>query len=911
MTKLSLTSLDSYVAFDLETTGIDPSRDQIIQVAAVRFRQGKAVKRWSSLVNPRRAIPRQIQELTGITDEMVANERGLEEVLPEFLHFVRDSILVAHNAPFDRGFLEAGLSRLGCSSPLGPILDTLEIARIILPDIGGHSLPKLLKDLGLEVEGRAHDARSDAEAAGLLFRRLTELVSALDDSTIEVMKSFLTGTDSSLLPLLDQFAMPRGRTRGGRREKAVELAGQPARPARVAPTKPEQGAPPPMLTSLDTGIIALKFEEGEPPLAKAVREALAGGRLLLAESWSRTGDASPYLSPAFVWTAATGQRVVISVHSPGLRDRLWREEAPLLKKRLGLDLPVALAKRRQDHICLARWSLLTNQKVAHSLPAAGRRLFSRIASWLNRTKTGDRTELTIHREEEPYWLAIAADGYCPEGLCPFAGQCYSLEAKEAMRTARMVITSHPVLLSDLVSAPQELPIYDCLIMDEAHHLLDDAIGNLGHTFDERRIRGALTPFLSPENRLYKEGMSALRLLDRISSEVRGWTKGRAGRWPLDQRLREKLAPLALEWENTVQRLSEDSWAPGLLRASGAISRIIGVGTDENLIRWVEADTPEGNDGCYTRLRAEPLRLDQLLKDRLFSRLRAGVLTSSAMTVSDSFEYLMRNLGLDSLEKEGRIDCLRIPPPFICGERVLLCVPENLPEHGVQGASPSGEERQKEVEEVAAFLSEAAALTGGRTMVLLPGTGLLRDLASLLGDHLEGKGLRVLAQGMDGGRQRLTQEFIANPRSVLVGTHDYWEGAELPEGLRCLIMVRIPFRPLNHPVCQARLNDLTSRGEDGFRRLTLPDAVIRFKQGFAHLMKSGMDKGVVVVIDPRLLSRRSAYGQVFIDSLPGPSLLTGKSQDVLAGIAAWFGPGNAGMERTMPPFMPLLRGVRKG
>ncbi len=365
------------------------------------------------------------------------------------------------------------------------------------------------------------------------------------------------------------------------------------------------------------------------------------------------------------------------------------------------------------------------------------------------------------------------------------------------------------------------------------------------------------------------------------------------------------------WENLVARLGAaavrlerlGSWLAGLpgdageelaAEAAARAQRLAQAGADldamlaavdagdPDQVAWLELDPGrEGEPGAGAgRLRMAPLFPGPLLAERLFRRLEACVLTSATLTVARSFEYMAEGLGLAHLERP--VECLTVPSPFRFRQQALVCIPEDLPE-------PAGTADATYVAAVCSFLHQLILTAQGGTLVLFTSHRLLREVYSRLKRPLEEADIALLGQGLDGGRSRLLETFLSHPRSALFGSASFWEGVDVPgAALRCVAMVRLPFRPPTSPLAAARLEALARHGQDGFRRLSLPEAVIRFKQGFGRLIRTADDRGVVVVLDQRLVTRRDSYGRAFLESLPDPEILSGTSAQVLAAAAMWLG-----------------------
>jgi ATP-dependent DNA helicase DinG len=261
----------------------------------------------------------------------------------------------------------------------------------------------------------------------------------------------------------------------------------------------------------------------------------------------------------------------------------------------------------------------------------------------------------------------------------------------------------------------------------------------------------------------------------------------------------------------------------------------------------------------------PADVSRLLKEDMFDRKASVVLTSATLTVDKTFQYVKEQLGLDAVESEGRLRTAQLPSPFNYREQALVLIPRDFP--GIRGRD--GEAAF--VQELTRSLADVAKETGGRMLVLFTSHRMLKQVYVPLKELLSPEGIEVMGQGVDGGsRSRLTRQFMERPSSVLLGTSSFWEGVDLPgDALTCLAIVRLPFQPPNHPVVEAKSERLQAERKNPFMKLSLPQAVIRFKQGFGRLVRTASDRGIVIVYDTRVLE--TSYGKHFLYSLPGPKM----------------------------------------
>lgn len=318
-----------------------------------------------------------------------------------------------------------------------------------------------------------------------------------------------------------------------------------------------------------------------------------------------------------------------------------------------------------------------------------------------------------------------------------------------------------------------------------------------------------------------------------------------------------------------------------LREMAAAIDTVLLGDEDDQVYWVEAAPPRpGSAEPQVTLRAAPVYVGDLLRTALFERVRSVVMTSATLTVGGRFDHVRQQLGLNDLPPE-QVDTGVVASPFRYREQALVLIPRDV-------ANPRESEAAFQ-QGVTAFLAALLPRIGGRTLVLFTSHRHLRQVYNELKDPLAAAGLLVLAQGLDGNRGQLVTEFRDGERAVLFGSASFWEGVDIPgEGLSCVVMVRLPFAPPDDPLTAARIEHLERRGYSAFAHLTLPRAIIRFKQGFGRLIRSTRDRGVLIVFDNRIHPQQTRYGSRFLHSLPGPLVQTATVAEVLDRTAAFLG-----------------------
>jgi DNA polymerase-3 subunit epsilon/ATP-dependent DNA helicase DinG len=702
----------------------------------------------------------------------------------------------------------------------------------------------------------------------------------------------------------------------------------PASAARVHPhhTGKSSGLPPE-----DPGIVAALlgpegplagvlpgYEHREPQLQMllAVAQIQGRGGSLVVEAGTGTGKSLAYLVPSIARAVRHDERVVVSTNTHTLQEQLMTKDLPGLREWLPWDFTACLLKGRSNYVSLRRWRRYLAE-VCHDSEELRFKL--KILLWLHSTESGDRSELRLHGREEVMWTRIASDPLDCLGIHCTTEDCYVHRARAEAEAADLVVVNHALLLADAEIGGGLLPAYDHLVIDEAHHLEDAATKGLRQEVDGPGLRALLErlggngllqelrrqPHLGASGDALAEAVPlALTAAERVSAlfeSAVGWVGARlneAERRDDSLRLTPLLRadpgwqPVRLAGENATTSLAA---LDGALRraVSGARDWLGGTEPDQG-VRELEIIrgrlhgatellgeallTPDANRVYWFTLfartdnlvlRAAPIDVGGLLRDRVYNERRSTVFTSATLAVGGTFDYFRSRVGLRSEVEE-----LILPSPFDFLHQALVCLPTDLP-------PPEHEDFDSHVEEVVAAV---ARRVGGRTLVLFTSHRQLRDVHAALKHRVDLDEVLILGQGIDGQRRHLLKSFEEAERPLLLGTASFWEGIDVPgERLSCVIMVRLPFPVPSEPVYAARAEQV----RDAFAQLALPQAALRLKQGFGRLIRRSTDRGAVIILDNRILGKD--YGKAFLDVLPPASRFVGPAHEIADQVGSWLEP----------------------
>jgi len=922
-----------YVALDIETTGLDPERDAIIEIGAVKFRGQEVLDTWSSLVNPQRPLPYNIQRLTGISPEEADSAPSLFSLLGPLSRFVGHHPLVGHNIAFDLAFL--GKHGLFLTHQA---LDTFELASSLVLYIPSHSLEAMAQTLGVSQE-EEHRALADALTTKEVFEALWERALRLDLRTIREIDRLAVGSDWPLSHFFLDLEREKAATFGASfREQLVARRNQGAllSPLFSWTVESKRLKPTSNPKPLDVEALSATLEEGGPlkeylphyeyrpqqvEMLKAVARAFNDGEHRLIEAGAGIGKSLAYLLPAVHFAVENGRHVVVSTNTINLQDQLFKKDIPDLQQILPFE--AALLKGRSNYLCLRKFSHL-KRRGGLSAPEIG--VLAKILVWLPTTMTGDRVELNLLEGEEQVWARVSAQEPCEPEKCPFLRECYFYRARRRAEGAHIIVVNHALLLSDMMTENRALPGYRHLIIDEAHHLEDRATEQLSVEVDQRWIyalleridsrgkaygllnrlsasvkekgappalrrevegyievvrqqavntRGALRTFLEALSHFlaqhHRGNQQRYDQRIRLTSALRaqpGWVQVEMAWEPLSQdlaRLAEGLKVvhrgllgLGEEYEDLLFELIEREGEVHILRQE--MEAIIAQ-PQPGRIYWATVAA-----GQQISLHDAPLHVGDILRDNLFAPLEALLLTSATLRTGGEFGYIGERLGLEDAEE------LTLGSPFDYETSTLIFIPTDIPEPNTPGY----------VKATSEVLFHLCLAVGGKTLALFTSKAHLLEAHKALARPLEERGIQVYGQGVDGSRHRILENFRHQPQSVLLGTRSFWEGIDvMGEALSCLVIARLPFPVPDEPIIAAR----SEAYEDPFGQYAVPQTVLRFRQGFGRLIRSKTDRGIVVVLDKRVLTKY--YGSVFIDSLPQCTIQQGSVEELPRIAAEWI------------------------
>ena len=664
---------------------------------------------------------------------------------------------------------------------------------------------------------------------------------------------------------------------------------------------------------LSKKIDSFEFREGQLLMALDVLSAYKENAVAAIEAGTGIGKSFAYLVPALYYAFDDpDDRTVIATSTINLQKQLLEKDLPALFKALGMECPVAIAVGRNNYLCLRRLAELVKDNELYAYDGVSE--ISKLNSFAAETETGLRTEYKGRLDYQVWSSACSDTDFCQGGKCPYFTDCFYFKAKKKLSEASIIICNHHLLfvdsntrLENAMSYDEDaiLPPFRHLVVDEAHNMERHATDlftstcssyslrrQMEHIYDNRGLKGSgsgrilddLFPFCSDKN-LYQEildfyalvkakaetlNMATLNLLDynklahllctkknmaRLIAEV-----GPAARDVIDNggRLIARLNSFVskLDLEEALQFKSDEM----LVHINRINDQIDILASFMDYEKWTEdihyLDVEQHAGIRYVTFNIAPLEVSEVLSDALFKKLDSVICTSATMDLHDDFAYWCSGVGLPA---EGKPFLRKVyDSPFDYRTRLMLLTPYDTPTFT----------RENE-EEYAAFTCEsvydAVSSSGGGALVLFTSFRLMEYVYERLKPRFTVMGLNTLKQG-DADRYALLEQFKEDTDSVLFATDSFWEGVDAPGNtLRMVIITKLPFRMPDDPIYKARYSKLEEDGKSGFYCLSLPDATMRLKQGYGRLMRHTSDKGIVLILDSRIVSK--GYGAMMLRSLP--------------------------------------------
>lgn len=934
-----------YAAIDLELTGLKVGSAEIIEVGVVRCTPERVLERWSALARPYGELPLRIERLTGITPEMLRDAPPFEALADELRALLEGTIPLGHNVKFDIDHLGAN----GVDLPRQAV-DTLPLAQVLDPAAPSHRLGELCERHGIALDG-SHRALADAEASRRLLLAMRQRWDALNPSQREyaALANGIMGLASPLrgfLSLVSDGALPLRRREPRRAAPPKSDARAPEPPPII--DLPERSLADLTAAAFDAAAgdaeSGMERRESQRAMALDVARALDNGEQALVEAGTGVGKSLAYLVPAALWAMREGKRVLVSTHTRNLQTQLSEDDFGLLRQMLnhaapalGPKLRATTLKGRGNYLC--RRALETT--LARGLPVDGEAaaaelnegmLLARAGVWAESPDCrGDREQLRLPAEFNDAWARLSAEraSCLHDGTDHVAaGACFLARAFDAAAGAHITVVNHAWLISNLDAARryrldndadadfQHLAESDAVIVDEAHFLEDattnalrqsvngDALEKLfdGIRSTDRRRRATLTRRAEEAAPVAAERLADATLAAREAVEaawfafeqflsqfgqsdavvLSGGMRAQPGWADLEQladTARKSLRGLASELRELARavegeergQLADDARATADVCDEAVEALQLAIEADPaQTVAWLEKQRRQRRAPEIVSLDSAPIDVSGKLTELLWSRCPRVVLTGATLTVDGQWGFLRRRLGMPEAI-EARYDS-----PFDYERNARIYIAADMP-----AVTSPPREVEQELGDAILALARAAE---GRTLALFTAHGTMRRVMERVRQPLANSGIALSVQGPDGSPAQVVDDLRGNPRTVIFGVDSLWTGIDVPgEALSQVIVCRLPFDRPNDPIQSARAEQY----ENAFVELSVPTAILKLRQGVGRLIRTGEDRGVIIILDNRVATKR--YGARFLNELPPAPIDELPIQRIAAEVRAFLPP----------------------
>ncbi|MCR5063705.1 MAG: DEAD/DEAH box helicase family protein [Treponema sp.] len=674
------------------------------------------------------------------------------------------------------------------------------------------------------------------------------------------------------------------------------------------------------------------FEERptQVELIKNIVEAFNEEKIGVFEAGTGVGKSFAYLIPASIWALTNNDKIVISTGTINLQQQLCQKDIPFVEKILGQKIKYVLMKGRQNYICKRR---LNDAQAVLDLFEDEKSEITNIKEWAETSATGSKSELTFQPSESA-WSKVNSDSdVCMGARCPYHSECFVMKVRREASGANLIVVNHHLLFADIESRYSGagysdavvLPPYRHIIFDEAHGIENAATSFFSESFTRFSINRILGQLYRKKKNSFSGFLCTIALLS--SNEEKADEAA-----PLIDKIKNSIVNIEIAGKDLLQneytlRLCDSTarnFGP-LFVALGELSRNLaefadivrivmeGVSPDDkeipafweaksllrrldaivilinNFPKWDEkresvfwlqrkrlsgAMQKEGGDGEYIVFTQTPLEISKMMNGGIYEQMKTVVCTSATLKTGRSFDYWMGRCGINLCEKE-RVAAGEFDSPFPYNKNMLFAVPKDAP-------LPESPDFQQYIQMAISRLIRA---TNGRTLVLFTSYDSLKNAHNAVSSLLRDFDGRIMKQG-DDDNARLLEAFKQENESVLFATDSFWQGVDVPgESLSQVIIVKLPFTVPNDPVFVARAEDITKKGGNSFMDLSVPEAVIKFRQGIGRLIRRSDDKGVVVVLDKRIVEKR--YGANFIANVPDCKKMYSPLEDIVDEIKSFI------------------------
>jgi predicted DnaQ family exonuclease/DinG family helicase len=904
--------IPDFIALDVETTGLDFKSDRIIEVGAVKFIDGKASGEFSSFVNAGVQIPPHITDLTGIKNEDIASAPSFSDVAEQLLNFIGNFPLCGHQIEFDTTFINEEFKRIHKEPISRQLIDTALFSRILLGPDQRFSLKSVSAFLEVDLNN-AHRALNDARASGEVAVSLIPKIARLPLHIRQTLAycaptSFFKGLIIKTLGsnratvIIDRKrdGGPQGRLHEPETYQIIDNE-------EIGNVFSADG-------SLKKHFENFIYRSAQEQMAHKVAESLNDQSILIAEAGTGTGKSLAYLVPAALWALKNKCRVVVSTRTKNLQDQLISKDLPLVRDITNKNLTFSVLKGRSNYICLGQWKRVLTGEIGNLSPRE-RFAILPLIPWVESTETGDIEEQNQFNPKwfNKIWNVISSESHeCRGRRCSHFQSCFFQIARAKALSSNILVINHALFYSDLCAGNSFLGQIGSIIFDEAHHLessghrflrveldtsrinlltevLNNLVLHIGDLQEEKQIytigkeiRGLLKHFRKNSQDFLHELSSWAAQQQNLNEFQIGYDKTlfnsllRAPSFEhsineiADQLHALKQAVSAHQQADAFQEIQEET-----VTCAERMSQLkadylyVSQAVTEDHVFWLEGNLERG----WVKACGVPLDISGILSD-VWARCSGGIVfTSATLSVSNSVNYFKKGSGILAHDAKTSVEFFK--SPFGAHQMIMGSI-ANAPE-------PDSPEYAKYV---AQSISRIYNELHKNILVLFTSASMLSSVHELLKSDQSIDNHKILAQGTSGARHAILDQFKKSSGMILLGTDSFWEGIDVPgEACEVVVIPRLPFPVPTHPLTQAVSKRMEALNGESFFSYSIPEAVIKFRQGAGRLIRTITDRGALIVLDSRIISK--GYGKQFTRSLDGDFKTFADSSVMISAVKEFF------------------------
>ncbi len=910
-----------FAVVDIETTGLSPKINEIIEVGAVivekKDEKYVITKKYETLIKPYHEIPPIITHITGINTETVKEAPRFHEIAADLIKFIGDAVFVAHNVLFDLRMINISLERYEIEKIKNPSLDSQDLAALAFPTMPSHRLSDIINYLDIKSE-TSHRALADAEATGQLLIKSIEKLAELPPEILLHINRLIAGYKHPLKDILAELQQERFRhfsaaelAKLGDWKKRTTIFNKRMLVSKEKDDTPRkiQELPGEILKSYFGNNGKLKeifpfyeHRQQQEEMALKVLDCFNRTEHLLIEAGTGTGKSLAYLLPTLLWIKKNGGPIVISTRTKNLQEQLLEKDLPRILQLFPAEkYKLAVLKGRSNYICLRRFEALSAKLISGNSKEILKLL--PVYTWLTESSSGDLAELHTSIEKK-FRPAINSDHRsCSNEKCPYFKGCFLQYVRKEAKQADLLIVNHSLVFTDIASNSRLLPQFEQAIFDEAHAIEEAATEafavslNLNLFTEElKKIdRAIINAELPGQINLFKENIKELFFLlanilkisqlknepeEKIAiskiKELGGWPAIDLLRVDTNKSLQKMFRTFSTFFENFGDENNEyleTKAAVFTLQEYWQSLQSILDGHKEQA-GWLRISRSKPPYNVW--LEGAPIDVSNIISKNLLAKKKSVILTSATLTVNNSFSYYQKRLGInDELQEKFLFEA--VGSPFDYNKNMLLALPEDI---------LNVAEEKSSLLTATEYLMKLFEFFDGRSLVLFTSYRMLEDMHRIIRPLADELGFSILCQGLHGSPSALLKRFQNGKKNIIFGTSSFWEGIDLAgDKLSFVVIMKLPFSVPTDPLYVERSRQIEEQGDSAFFSYAVPQAVIRFKQGIGRLIRSDQDKGVVMILDERVHSKN--YGKMFMNSLPTCTVVKAGKKELLEKIRSWF------------------------